>query len=113
VIKLTFDLSLKGASVQVVHGSRSPVVYLIKPGWSVSKKIGQAEEVVSMQPDRSVVILTPFGHLTATETSPYGSVLGELFSCRNFPRSGQAESGDWRRVGQPARVAILCSTPVP
>ena len=87
VIKLTFDLSLKGASVQVVHGNKSPVVYFIKPGWSVSKKVGQAEEVVSMQPDRSVVILTPFGHLTATETSPYGAVLGESDSslAETFP----------------------------
>lgn len=87
IIKLTFDLSLKGASVQVVHGNRSPVVYFIKPGWSVSKKIGQAEEVVSMQPDRSVVILTPFGHVTATETSPYAAVLGESDSslAETFP----------------------------
>ncbi len=63
-IKLNFDLSLKGASVEVVHGQRSPVVYFIKPGWSVSRKVGLAEEVVSMQPDRSVIVLTPFGHLT-------------------------------------------------
>ena len=86
VVKLTFDLSLKGASVQVVHGSRSPVVYFIKPGWSsVSKKVGQAEEIVSMQPDTSVVILIPFGHLTATETSPYGAVFGESSLAETFP----------------------------
>lgn len=77
LIKLTFDLSLKGASVVVVHGARSPVVYFIKPGWSVSRKVGQAEEVVSMQPDRSVIVLTPFKHMTSTETSPYGAALGE------------------------------------
>lgn len=76
-IRLSFDLSVKGASVRVVHGNRSPVVYFIKPGWSVSRKVGQAEEVVSMQPDRSVIVLAPFGHKTSTETSPYGAVLGE------------------------------------
>ena len=38
-----------------------------------------------MQPDRSFVTLTPFGHLTATETSPY--VLGESDSslAETFP----------------------------
>ena len=40
-----------------------------------------------MQPDRSFVTLTPFGHLTATETSPYGAVLGESDSslAETFP----------------------------
>ena len=39
VINLTFDLSLKGASVQINHGDRNPVVYFIK-GSSVSKTVG-------------------------------------------------------------------------
>lgn len=86
VIKLTFDLSLKGASVQVVHGLRSPVVYFIKPGWTVSRKVGKMEEVVSMQPDRSVIILSPFDQTTVTETIPYGAVLGESDSlAETFP----------------------------
>ena len=68
VIDLTFDLSQKGASVQVVHGQRSPVTYFIK-GSSVSKKVGEAEEMVSLQADRSVIVLTPYSHLVATETS--------------------------------------------
>ncbi len=39
-----------------------------------------------MQPDRSVIVLTPFGHLTATETIPYGAVLGESDSlAETFP----------------------------
>ena len=84
VIDLTFDLSQKGASVQVVHGQRSPVTYFIK-GSSVSKKVGEAEEMVSLQADRSVIVLTPYSHLVATETSPYqilgdsDPALGEIF----------------------------------
>lgn len=39
IIDLTFDLSLKGASVLVNHGDRNPVIYFIK-GSSVSKTIG-------------------------------------------------------------------------
>ena len=84
VINLTFDLSLKGASVKVVMGNRSPVVYFIK-GSSVSKRIGEAEEMVSLQPDRSVIVLTPYSHVVATETSPYAILsdmetsLGETF----------------------------------
>ena len=47
VINLTFDLSLKGASVRVVRGDRSPVDYFIK-GSSVSKKIGTFENMMIM-----------------------------------------------------------------
>ncbi len=84
VIDLTFDLSLAGASVRVVHGQRSPVVYFTK-GSSVSKFVGQSEEIVSLQADRSVVVMTPYSHLIATETSPYAilsdrdAALGEIF----------------------------------
>ena len=76
-----------GRDVQVVDGNQNSVVYFIKPGWSVSKKVGKAEKVVLMQSDKCVVILTPFGHLTATETSPYGAVLGESDSslAETFP----------------------------
>lgn len=39
-----------------------------------------------MQPEGSVTVLTPFGHLTATDTVPYGAVLGESDSlAETFP----------------------------
>jgi len=136
-VRLTFDLSIKGASVQVDQqdstnssSSSAPVVYFISQpadnGWSVSRKVGQTEEVVSMQPDRSVTWITPFGHMTATETSPYSAVLtdadaemfpvpskqrveigGELVSrleWRYFVRRGRRSSGSG---GRDTGVALL------
>ena len=140
LVRLTFDLSIKGASVQVVQqestnssSPSSPVVYFISQpadnGWSVSRKVGQAEEVVSMQPDRSVTWITPFGHMTATETSPYSAVLadadavmfpvpakqrveigGELVSrleWRYFVRRGRRSSGNVNGGARDAGVALL------
>ena len=80
-----------------------------------------------MQPDRNVVILTPFGHLTATETSPYvlresDSSLAETFPVpakqkveiggelvswlewRYLVRRRRAEKKDFVQLGKRMRV---------
>ena len=80
-----------------------------------------------MQPDRNVVILTPFGHLTATETSPYvlresDSSLAETFPVpakqkveiggelvswlewRYLVRRRRAEKEDFVQLGKRMRV---------
>ncbi|XP_011495587.1 PREDICTED: teneurin-m [Ceratosolen solmsi marchali] len=76
VISLTFDLSLKGATVRVGQNSRKPLSMLIK-GSSVVTKIGEAEQRTSVMADGSVGRMTPWSHTVSTDTMPY-SILAEI-----------------------------------
>ncbi|XP_024082461.1 teneurin-m isoform X3 [Cimex lectularius] len=76
VIKLSFDLSQKGAMVQVSHDSYQPTTMIIK-GASVSTKLGEAEKKTFVSSDGSVTTVWPWGHIISTDTVAY-SVLGEI-----------------------------------
>ncbi|XP_063992271.1 teneurin-m isoform X2 [Diachasmimorpha longicaudata] len=76
VIGLTFDLSLKGATVKVGQNNRKPVSMLIK-GSSVVTKVGEAEQRTTVAGDGSVGRVTPWAHTVSTDTLPY-AVLAEI-----------------------------------
>ncbi|XP_044012894.1 teneurin-m isoform X2 [Aphidius gifuensis] len=76
VIDLTFDLSLKGATVKVGQNNRKPVSMLIK-GSSVLTKTGEAEQRTIVLPDGSIGKVTPWAHTVTTDTLPY-SILSEI-----------------------------------
>nr|CAD7459023.1 unnamed protein product [Timema tahoe] len=84
VISLSFDLSIKGATVKVTQNNRKPVSMLIK-GSSVITKLGDAEHRTVVLPDGSVTSVTPWSHSVSTDTVPYtvlsdiDPVLGESF----------------------------------
>nr|CAD7401782.1 unnamed protein product [Timema cristinae] len=84
VISLSFDLSIKGATVKVTQNNRKPVSMLIK-GSSVITKLGDAEHRTVVLPDGSVTSITPWSHSVSTDTVPYtvlsdiDPVLGESF----------------------------------
>lgn len=76
VISLSFDLSVKGATVKATQGDRRPVSMLIK-GSSVVTRLGDAASETVADPDGSVWTRTPWGHSVATEAVPY-SVLSDI-----------------------------------
>ncbi|XP_049938928.1 teneurin-m [Schistocerca serialis cubense] len=84
VISLSFDLSVKGATVKVTQNNRKPVSMLIK-GSTVVTKVGDAEHRILVLADGSVASTTPWSHAVATDTVPYpvlsdiDPVLGESF----------------------------------
>ncbi|KAK6625770.1 hypothetical protein RUM43_006069 [Polyplax serrata] len=84
VINLSFDLSVKGATVKATQGNRRPVSMLIK-GSSVATKLGEAVHEIMFEENGSVWSKTPWGHTIATEVVPYtiladlDPVLGESF----------------------------------
>ncbi|XP_063233060.1 LOW QUALITY PROTEIN: teneurin-m [Bacillus rossius redtenbacheri] len=84
VISLSFDLSVKGATVRVAQDNRKPVSMLIK-GSSVVTKVGEAEHRTVVMPDGSVTSVAPWSHSVSTDTVPYtvlsdiDPVLGESF----------------------------------
>ncbi|XP_048512198.1 teneurin-m isoform X2 [Athalia rosae] len=76
VISLTFDLSVKGATVKIGQNNRKPVSMLIK-GSSVVTKVGEAEQRTIVLGDGSVGRVTPWLHTVSTDTVPY-SILAEI-----------------------------------
>uniref|UniRef100_A0A146KU89 Tenascin-like protein n=4 Tax=Lygus hesperus TaxID=30085 RepID=A0A146KU89_LYGHE len=76
VVKLTFDLSQKGAMVRVSHDNNQPTTMVIK-GESVLTKLGEAEQKTYMTSDGSVTTISPWGHIISTDTVAY-SILGEI-----------------------------------
>ncbi|XP_011298913.1 teneurin-m [Fopius arisanus] len=76
VIGLTFDLSVKGATVRVGQNNRKPVSMLIK-GSSVVTKIGEAEQRTTVSGDGSVSRVTPWAHTFSTDTLSY-AILAEI-----------------------------------
>ncbi|XP_071453131.1 teneurin-m isoform X1 [Hetaerina americana] len=84
VINLSFDLSIKGATVKVAYGDEKAVAMLIK-GSTVITKNGNAEHATTIMPDGSTVSTTPWMHSISTDTVAYtvlsdlDPVLGESF----------------------------------
>ncbi|XP_053597810.1 teneurin-m isoform X3 [Microplitis demolitor] len=76
VIDLTFDLSVKGATVKIGQNNRKPVSMLIK-GSSVLTKIGEAEARTTVAGDGSVGRVTSWSHTVSTDTLPY-AILAEI-----------------------------------
>ncbi|XP_053599980.1 teneurin-m isoform X3 [Plodia interpunctella] len=76
IINLTFDLSLKGATVLVSENNRKPVSILIK-GSSVKTKVGEAEKKTIISTDGSISSSLPWGHVISTDTVPY-TILSEI-----------------------------------
>nr|XP_026491587.1 teneurin-m isoform X3 [Vanessa tameamea] len=76
IINLTFDLSLKGATVLVSENNRKPVSILIK-GSSVNTKVGEAEKKTIISTDGSISSSMPWGHVISTDTVPY-TILSEI-----------------------------------
>ncbi|CAK1578856.1 unnamed protein product [Parnassius mnemosyne] len=76
IINLTFDLSLKGATVVVSENNRKPISILIK-GSSVNTKVGEAEKKTIITTDGSISSSLPWGHVVSTDTVPY-TILSEI-----------------------------------
>lgn len=76
IISLTFDLSIKGASVQVSENNKKPVSMLIK-GLTVVTKTGESELRTMVAADGSISTLLPWGHTISTDTVPY-TILAEI-----------------------------------
>ncbi|XP_073967241.1 teneurin transmembrane protein Ten-m isoform X2 [Choristoneura fumiferana] len=76
IINLTFDLSLKGATVLVSENNRKPISILIK-GSSVNTKVGEAEKKTIISTDGSISSSMPWGHVISTDTVPY-TILSEI-----------------------------------
>ncbi|XP_046665298.1 teneurin-m isoform X3 [Homalodisca vitripennis] len=75
VLRLEFDLSVKGAVVKVTHDDRQPLSMLIK-GSTVVTKLGEAEQRTVVASDGSVSTVAPWGHIVSTDTVAY-SVLAD------------------------------------
>ncbi|CAG9856806.1 unnamed protein product [Phyllotreta striolata] len=84
IISLSFDLSLKGATVKVSQNNNPPVSMLIK-GSTVSTKVDQVENRIILLPDGSVTSMSSWAHSISTETVPYNiladkdPILGESY----------------------------------
>ncbi|CAG9563228.1 unnamed protein product [Danaus chrysippus] len=76
IINLTFDLSLKGATVLVSENNRKPISILIK-GSSVNTRVGEAEKKTIISSDNSISSSMPWGHIISTDTVPY-TILSEI-----------------------------------
>nr|XP_032511789.1 teneurin-m isoform X1 [Danaus plexippus plexippus] len=76
IINLTFDLSLKGATVLVSENNRKPISILIK-GSSVNTRVGEAEKKTVISSDNSISSSLPWGHIISTDTVPY-TILSEI-----------------------------------
>ncbi|VVC91201.1 unnamed protein product [Leptidea sinapis] len=76
VITLTFDLSLKGATVLISENNKKPISILIR-GSSVITKLGEAEKKTIISTDGSISSSMPWGHVISTDTVPY-TILAEI-----------------------------------
>ncbi|KAK5644102.1 hypothetical protein RI129_007947 [Pyrocoelia pectoralis] len=76
VIDLSFDLSIKGATVMVKQNNKDPISILIK-GSTVSTKVGEAEHKTILLADGSVTSSAPWTYSVVTDTVPY-TILSEI-----------------------------------
>ncbi|XP_031338872.1 teneurin-m isoform X6 [Photinus pyralis] len=76
VIGLSFDLSIKGATVMVKQNNKDPISILIK-GSTVSTKVGEAEHKTILSADGSVTSSAPWTYSVVTDTVPY-TILAEI-----------------------------------
>lgn len=70
IVKLSFDLSIKGAMVKVTYDDKQPVAMLIK-GSTVVTKRGEAEYQSVLSSDNSVSTVAPWGHTISIDTVSY------------------------------------------
>ncbi|VEN54416.1 unnamed protein product [Callosobruchus maculatus] len=109
-ISLSFDLSLKGATVQVKQNDKKPVSMLIK-GSSVSTKVEEVENKIILLADGSVAGISSWSHTVTTDTVPYNiladkdPLLGESYP---VPAKQRTEIGgdlanrfEWRYFVRP------------
>ncbi|CAH1993726.1 unnamed protein product, partial [Acanthoscelides obtectus] len=109
-ISLSFDLSLKGATVQVKQNDKKPVSMLIK-GSSVSTKIEEVENRIILLADGSAAGISSWSHTVTTDTVPYNiladkdPLLGESYP---VPAKQRTEIGgdlanrfEWRYFVRP------------
>ncbi|XP_055317051.1 teneurin-m isoform X2 [Sitodiplosis mosellana] len=84
VIDLTFDLSVRGATIKVSENSQKEVSMLIQ-GSSVVVRNGKAETKTTVQADGSTLSVTPWNHVVSMEAVPYvllaeiNKLLGESY----------------------------------
>ncbi|XP_063702096.1 teneurin-m isoform X2 [Culicoides brevitarsis] len=76
VIDLSFDLSIKGATIKVTENSQKEVSMLIQ-GSSVITKVGEAATKVTVLPDGATTSVSPWGTTVAVDTVPY-SILADI-----------------------------------
>ncbi|XP_063907083.1 teneurin-m isoform X3 [Zophobas morio] len=120
VISLSFDLSVKGATVKVGQNNKKPISMLIK-GSSVSTKVGDAENKIILLADGSVASNSPWSHSITTDTVPYNiladkePLLGESYP---VPAKQRTEIGgdlanrfEWRYFVRPNQNKGKSSTP--
>ncbi|EDS38435.1 odd Oz protein [Culex quinquefasciatus] len=70
VIDLTFDLSVKGATVKVTENSQREVSMLIQ-GSSVVSRVGEAATKTTVLVDGSTTSVSPWGNTVSVESVPY------------------------------------------
>ncbi|RZF32871.1 hypothetical protein LSTR_LSTR013659 [Laodelphax striatellus] len=84
VVRLAFDLSVKGAMVKVTLDDRQPISMLIK-GSTVVTKSGESEQRTMVGTDGSVSTTSAWGHVVSTDTTAYSiladqdPILGESY----------------------------------
>ncbi|XP_030767229.1 teneurin-m isoform X3 [Sitophilus oryzae] len=114
VINLSFDLSLKGATVKVNENDDRHISMLIK-GPTVSTRIDDTENKIILYPDGGVTSLTPWSHSITTDSVPYNvladkePLLGESYP---IPAKQRTELGgdlanrfEWRYYVRPNQNA--------
>lgn len=85
VITLSFDLSVRGATVKVTQNDRQPTSMLIK-GSSVSTITKDIENKIILLPDGSTTTISSWGHTIATDTVPYNVLSDkELLLGESYP----------------------------
>lgn len=76
VIDLSFDLSVKGATIKVSENSHKSMSMLIQ-GTNVVTQIGEAETKTTVLSDGGTTSVTPWGHIIGMEAIPY-TILSEI-----------------------------------
>ncbi|CAH1124665.1 unnamed protein product [Ceutorhynchus assimilis] len=114
VINLSFDLSIKGATVRVSENEERHVAMLIK-GSTVSTKVDDTENKIILYPDGGVASLTAWGHSITTDTVPYNiladkeALLGESYPVPSKQRTeiggDLANRFEWRYYVRPNQNA--------
>ncbi|XP_026805650.1 teneurin-m isoform X3 [Rhopalosiphum maidis] len=92
LIRLAFDLSVKGATVMVYNDDSQPTTMLIK-GTSVETKLGGSEEHTSITSEGDIVSETSWGNRVTIESVPY-AVLMEANSVlvESYPVPGKLKT---------------------
>ncbi|XP_050443335.1 teneurin-m isoform X3 [Adelges cooleyi] len=74
LIRLAFDLSVRGATVKVSNDDSQPEIMLIK-GTSVETKLGGSEKHTSITSEGDIISETPWGNRVTIESVPYAVLM--------------------------------------